>query len=387
MCIPVFATGDFMSESKDVRLQNFLAKIRRGEDVTVVALGGSITTGFAAKTPGKEGWAGLVGEYLRNLADENGSKLTYYNRGVSGTDSAFAIARLQDHVISVKPDLLLLEFAMNDQWLDPKVRERTYEAIIRNTLKNSDTAILVLFVNERKSPYSSAQAVQKPICDYYHLPYVSWKECVKATGKLADFETYFDGQETVHPNNLGHSNIASHIQAKIENVWNELPEDKDIPEVQKELPDSKTFCDYEFVQYLASDNCKPVENTGWDAMSPVHSEWVSAGHVHKGWQTNKEEAEVTFEVEGSSVGITYCERDQFRNAVAWVTYPDGKESPKVKLECMVSYRKGYYGWAYRELVSGKDVKKYTVHIAVAKDPGNTLKGKYCNITGILVAGK
>jgi len=158
MGISAFAAGDNMSD-KNVRMQNVLAKIRRGENVTVVALGGSITTGFNSKNPGADGWAGLTGKWLTDLAAQYGSKVTFYNRGVSGTDSAFAVARLEDHVLSVKPDLLLLEYAMNDQWLETKVRERTYEAIVRQVMKDSDTAVLALFVNERKAPYPSAQNV------------------------------------------------------------------------------------------------------------------------------------------------------------------------------------------------------------------------------------
>ncbi len=254
-------------------------------------------------------------------------------------------------------------------------------------MKGRDTAILALFVNERKSPYSSAQAVQKPICDYYHIPYVSWKECVKETGSLSDFEKYFDGQETVHPNNLGHENVASHIKAKINSVWETLPEDKSIPAVCVELPAAKTNCDYEFVKYLASDNCSPLENNGWDSTSPVHSEWVSAGKSHKGWQTKNPDGEITFQVEGTSVGITYCERDQFRNAVAWVVFDDGTETPKAKITCRVSYRKGYYGWYYREVYNGTVNRKGVLHIAVAKDASKEVEGKYCNITGILVAKK
>ena len=130
ICLPVFAAGDnFMNEKTDLRLKNFLAKIRRGEDVTVIALGGSITTGFNAKNAASEGWAGLTGQWIKDLASKSNSKVTFYNQGVSGTDSAFAIARLDDHVMSLKPDLLLLEYAMNDQWLDAKVRNRTYESI------------------------------------------------------------------------------------------------------------------------------------------------------------------------------------------------------------------------------------------------------------------
>ena len=377
--------GAFMNENTDVRMQNFLAKIRRGEEVNVVALGGSITTGFAAKNPAKEGWAGLTGEWLKKLGEKNSSKVNYYNRAVSGTDSAFAVARYDSHIKALNPDLLLLEFAMNDQWLDPKVRKRTYEAIIRRTLCESDCAILVLFVNERKAPYSSNQVEQQQICEYYHVPFVSWKECVQKEGSLSDFEKYFDGQEGIHPNNAGHAKIAQFLEEEIERVWKNLPSDSKIAAVEKNLPPALTDKGFEKVEYYGNANLQPVENEGWTAGSPVHNEWVSHGNVVRGWQCNQGGAELTFEVEGSSIGITYCESDQFCDAKAWVTKADRTRGPVVTLNCFSSGRKGYYGWAYKQLIDGNTVEKYTVHIICSKKVANGDENKFCNITGILAA--
>lgn len=383
--LPLFAQGENSMKSSDVRLQNFMAKIRRGENVTVIALGGSITTGYNSKNPAKDGWAGLTGEWLKNLAKENGSTLSFYNQGCSGTDSAFAIARLNDHVLKYKPDLILLEFAMNDQWLEAKVRERTYESIIRSVMDNTDTAILVLFVNERKSPYSSAQAVQQPICEHYQIPFVSWKDDLESKGKLGDFEKYFDGEETVHPNNAGHAYIASLLESKLDSVWKNLPADASISAVEKVLPAVMTDTGFTKAKYYGADNIKPVSNKGWKEGSPVHNEWLDHGNSHQGWQTNNVDAEIVFEVEGSSVGVTYCESDQFRNAQAWVVKADGTVGPKVNLMCYQSFRKGYYGWAYKELVNDAQVQKYEVHIGVSKRAAKNSEGKPCNITGILVA--
>ena len=73
--------------------------------------------------------------------------------------------------------------------------------------------------------------------------------------------------------------------------------------------------------------------------------------------------------------------------MAWVTYPDGTDSEKVPLQCFQMSRSGYYGWAYRELVKGDKVQKYTVHVQCSKRAPKSQAGKPCNITGILAAGK
>lgn len=383
------AAGDkYMAEKEEVRIQNVMAKIRRGEPVTIAALGGSITTGYASNPISTNSWAGKTEAWFQTICDKSGSKLTFLNEGVSGTDSAFAVARVQDHIIKNNVDLVILEFAVNDQWLDGASRKRTYEGVIRQIMNNSDTAILALFINTLGDNLPGQQYEQQPICEYYHIPFVSWKDCVLKNGKKSDFKAFYDGQETVHPNNAGHASIASYIIEKLDSYWNALPADKAIPAAEKKLPAPLTDDAFEFVTYYHKDNIEAASNTGWKVGgTPRHDDWVKRGNVREGWQTNEVGAEITFEVEGSTIGVTYAESDTFRNAVAWVTGPDGKASSKVILQCYVSYRSGYYGWAYRELVHSDKVEKYTVHIQCSKRAPADRNGKYCNITGIIAAGK
>jgi len=382
----LFAGGkNTMLENQDVRLQNFFAKMRRGETVRVVALGGSITTGYSANPPSSNGWAGRTGNWLIELGKETGSEVIFVNRGVSGTDSAFAIARLDDHVLSLNPDLVLLEYAMNDQWLHQSTRQRTYESIVRKILGTTDSAILALFVNERKAPYSSNQAEEKLICKKYGVPFVSWKDSLFEENKTASFEPFFDGEETVHPNNAGHEKIAQFMTAKLNSIWEALPSDSEIKAVSRELPSRIFDGGFEKAKYFASDNITPVANDSWKVGSPVHNEWQKHGNSHRGWESNTPGSEIVFEVEGSTVGITYCESDQFTDAVAWVEYENGKTSPKVNLACYQVYRKGYYGWAYKEIVDVDTVQKFKLHVQKTKQAGS--ETKKCNITGILVAGE
>lgn len=381
----IFAGDNNMNEN--ARLENFFAKVRRGDTVTVATIGGSITTGFAANPANVKGWAGLTGQWLKNLALENNSKLSFYNRGVSGTDSAFGIARLEDHILSLKPDFVIVEYAMNDQWLDARVRQRTYESIIRKLLENPDVAVLALFVNERTAPYKSNQSEQQAICEYYGIPYVSWKDCLFAENPSADFESFFDGTEGIHPNNVGHAKIAEYITGKLNSIWQNLPADNKISEINKNLPEPKTDKGFESAKYYHMDNIEPTSNSGWKKGSPVHPEWVSHGNVHKGWETKEAGSEMTFEVTGTSVGITYCESDQFRDAIAWIEKEDGSIGQKIPLTCYQSIRKGYYGWAYKELINESEAQKYIVHVQCSKRAPKTAEGKSCNITGILVGGE
>jgi lysophospholipase L1-like esterase len=386
LLFPLSAEGaaSFMNEKQEVRIPYALAKLRRGEPLTVITLGGSITTGFASNPITENSWAALTGRWFKEKALSTGSCLHYMNEGVSGTDSAFAAVRVKDHVTAYNPDLVILEFAMNDQWLDPKVRRRTYEGVIRQIMDGTDCAILALFVNERNPPFPGQQYEQQPVCGYYHIPFVSWKDCVMSDNKNTDWNRFFDGNEAVHPNNAGHESIAEYVIAKLESYYDALPADDSVPVPVKQLPKALSDTGFQYVTYYSMDDIVPETNTGWQSGSPVHSEWVQHGHVKQGWQTGNPGAVMTFKVAGSSIGITYCESDQFRNADAWVTKPDGTDSPHIMLACCSSIRNGYLGWAYREIVNGPKVETYTLHVAVKK---RGKAGSFANITGIAAAGK
>ena len=72
----------------DARLQAVMHKLAAGEPVRLAVIGGSITTGYAAQPPRERGWAAL-------LATSLGPRVTLVNAGLSGTDSAAAVQRLQ----------------------------------------------------------------------------------------------------------------------------------------------------------------------------------------------------------------------------------------------------------------------------------------------------
>lgn len=373
-----------MVEDENARVLNVMAKIRRGEEVHIAAFGGSITTGYNSSNLNEKSWRALVGQWWKEKAAEYGADLKYLHEGVSGTDSAYGAARAQFHLIENKVDLVFLEFAMNDQWLEAGVRNRSYEGLIRQIENNSESGIFALFVNERNSPQPSQQKEQQPICEYYHIPFVSWKDCeIKEKGDSLDWNLYFDGTESIHPNDAGHGEIAKFIIQKLESIWALLPEnDADLPEIQKSLPSPLTDRGYEFLSFYNCDNLKPVKNTGWSNGSPVHPEWVAHGNSSEGWRATEEGAEIVFKVKGTSVNILFAESDGFRNCQAWVKY-GGKESKKFTLKCENSIRQGYLGWSSKELVKTDKETTFAVHIIVPKGRAN-YKGRETNICGIIV---
>jgi len=380
MCISNICSQAFSDSGSISRV---MSSLKSGNEVTITALGGSITTGYAAHPPLQKGWAALVNEWWQEKALETGGKVTYYNAGVSGTDSAFAAARLEDHILSKKPDLVFLEFAMNDQWLDRKVRQRSYEGILR-TMLNNGSAVFALFVNEKLPPYRSNQDEQMKICEHYAVPYVSWKDSVNSFNDEAVWNAYFSGSETIHPNDQGHASIASLIIEQLDTIWNSGAEDAAFSKPSS-LPEPLTLADFENVRVLYNSNTVPLSNTGWEEGSPVHDDWRRIGSVKQGWSTVHSDAVISFNISAISCGIMYAESTMFRNAEAWIEWPDGTTGRKVSLNCYNASRNGYLGWYYAEIFGGTELKTGILHIGVKKSR-STDEGKSVNIAGIIVTG-
>lgn len=365
------------------KIQKVFEKIKKGQKITVATLGGSITTGYCASPIETNSWASILEKWFRDVCKKYRCELIFKNLGVSGTDSVFGVVRTDDHVISNNVDLLILEYAMNDLWLEENTRRNSYEGIIRKVFNKSDCAVFALFVNQRKYPYLNNQIEQKRICEYYQIPYLSWKDEIFSSNLNSNFDIYFDGNEEIHPSNEGHKKIAELIISKFEKIW-QLSENTDFSlkdDCGKKYFEPMTQNQFENCIYYHNKNIVPFENDNWEYESPVHSEWEKIGNAVKGWQTNKNGI-LSFKLKATSIGITFSESDGFKNSYAWVVFSDGTESEKVELKCFSSIRKNYLGWCYKQIYNSEEEKEVILKIQSFGD-----ENKYTNVTGIIAGAK
>ena len=184
------------AETTDARVQAMLQKLDAGQPVTVVAMGGSITTGYAANPPRERGWAAQVAAWLGGRG-----KVRFINAGISGTDSAIAVQRVKTQVLDAQPDLVIVEFGVNDEWLDPRVRESSYEGLLRQLLSApKPPAVVTLMLTQQGNQPRGAVQPQLKLAAHYGLTAVDFGSEVKDWAPLYD--------EPVHPNQRGHDAIA-----------------------------------------------------------------------------------------------------------------------------------------------------------------------------------
>jgi lysophospholipase L1-like esterase len=105
-------------------LPNFFAKLdTRGAEVRIAYLGGSITA--------QEGWRPKTLAYFQKTYPD--ARLSPINAAIGGTGSDLGVFRLKHDVLDQRPDLVFVEFAVNDGGQAPERIHRQMEGIVRQT--------------------------------------------------------------------------------------------------------------------------------------------------------------------------------------------------------------------------------------------------------------
>jgi lysophospholipase L1-like esterase len=349
----------------DPRLQAVMKRLDAGEAITVATLGGSITTGYAALPPRERGWAALLARSL-------GPRVKLVNAGVSGTDSAAGVQRLQAQVLDAAPDLVIVEFGVNDQWLDPAVRGSSFEAILRRLLGASKPpAVVVLGLTQQGNQARDAVAVQLQLATHYGLTALDFGNWMQARVDAGEdrWHTLYD--EPVHPNGTGHQRIALALAETLRAAA------RGTAAPAGALPAPVYGRTHEYTRMLAGDTLKPYQQRGFARGGEVHPEW--AGQA-PGWTTSADDAEAHFLVWGSEVAVFHAESEAYRNLEAWVD-----DGPVVTLQGQVPERRGYLGWHYA--VVGRDLEPgaHLLHVRVKRDEWAG-SGRPASLLAVMQAG-
>lgn len=106
-------------------LPNFYSKIAKEKDICVTYFGGSITA--------QPGWRVQSMNYLQKKYPNVAFK--EHDATIGGTGSDLGVFRMDYDVLRVKPDLLFVEFAVNDSQTDSLLIQKSMEGIVRKTWK------------------------------------------------------------------------------------------------------------------------------------------------------------------------------------------------------------------------------------------------------------
>ena len=274
------------------RLKNFLNRAAEGERLTVGFIGGSITQGFAATEADKCYAARTVG-WLRKLFPN--TEFDYVNAGIGATNSQFGAARVQEDLLKRLPDLVMVEFSVNDH-STPHDRE-TYEGLVRQIYGSSSHPAMVLLHSVYYDTGKSAVYYHAQIARHYDLPSLSMQNSIYqavAAGRLSAEKITAD---FLHPNDLGHELMASVITNFLEKVIHDKSEE------QKEcFPEPLTENAYEHCSRLQHFNSMPEKSGFEEDMTPQQE---ITDIFRNGWSAGEKGAYLKFTFRGTGAAVQY----------------------------------------------------------------------------------
>jgi hypothetical protein len=189
-----------------------LDKARRGETITIVGLGGSITACAGASSP-QHCWLNRTAAWF---TEKYGVPVNLINAGVGGTNSVYGALRFQTDVADKKPDWVIVDFAVNDAPEDA----HALESITRRALSLS-LPVSYLMLSDQAG--EGRQDDQVPIARHYDVPAISYRDPMEwliGQGRIDRAQLSVDG---VHPTDLGHAHAGSFVRAFLDAVQAQFP--------------------------------------------------------------------------------------------------------------------------------------------------------------------
>lgn len=248
-----------ISKGDSARLFSVFAKARRGEPICIAAIGGSITAGGSHTKDADRRYVSQISKWFEETFPQ--SKIRFVNAGIGATDSNYGALRLKDDVLDNKPDLVVVEYAVNNKDNEPRHRE-SYEGLLRQLLSSSkDLAVIELFFMHKDG--GSTQATQVELGKHYGLPMISFRDAIFPEFKSGQlkWENFYD--DVVHPSNEGHDVASVLLKNFLITSLAKLPaNDKRLPKVSK-VPSPLITDIYQRCAFSRGEKLKPISAEGW----------------------------------------------------------------------------------------------------------------------------
>ncbi len=228
--------NSLVSKGDLTKLKNVIDRAKNGEDVTLAYIGGSITQGAGAAPLNTECYAYKSYQLFKEKFGK-GNNVHLIKAGVGGTPSELGMIRFERDVLrdyTVKPDIIIIEFAVNDE--GDETKGDCYESLVRKALNLPyKPAVILLF-----SVFANDENLQErmiPIGNNYNLPMSSIKNAVTpqfykeyGAGKVLTKNQFF--YDIYHPSNAGHtimSDCIMYLMEQAANIENTSTANTDMP--------------------------------------------------------------------------------------------------------------------------------------------------------------
>lgn len=345
-------------------LPNVAAKIAAGKPVKVAYLGGSITAA--------NGWRVKTLAWFQKQYP--GAQFSEIHAAIGGTGSDLGVYRLGFDVLRHKPDLLFVEFAVNDGGSDPVEIHRGMEGIVRQTWQADAatdicyvytlTGDMVKFLQDGK--YPRAASAMEAVADHYDIPSMHFGVEVvkrltadtlvfKSPEKPSPEEQAAIGTRTVfshdnvHPIDAGHAIYAEVVARQVPMLLTGTA----APHVLK----APLVADnHERARLLPIDGL--VKGDGWVKLDPASDQRAKSfgNRMPALYRTEKPGTSLTFRFKGTAVGFYDLLGPDCGQLVVTIDGGAPRTIPRIDGYCT------YHRIAFLRLASGLKDGEHTVEV-------------------------
>ena len=173
------------------------------------------------------------------------TKVNTINAGIGATDSYLGVHRVERDVLAYKPDLVVVEFSVNDDG-GPKSKVSYDNLVRRILLAENHPAVILLFMGQTNG--ANAQSTHALVGFTYGVPMLSYCNVMK---DMLEYKIYTDKQlsgDVTHPSALGHA-VTGEILWKYFNEVYAVMDDLPAPEVF----DKAAFTNEKYLQASMQD--------------------------------------------------------------------------------------------------------------------------------------
>ncbi len=291
-------------------LQNTYYRLTNDKELNIVYVGGSVTDGYGSSNQNTKSWRHLTTQWFKkNFPDAN---ITDTKASIGGTGSYLASFRFEREIKPHNPDLLFIEFAINDYYGSTPYDKvvRASETLVRKAYEanpHMDIIYVLTFdVDVATSDYESLRA-HRDVANKYGLMSIKLSDYFyPMLSKTRDnFYDYFaDG---VHPNDNGYAYYASVICDCIsQNIILDNGTDpsgitlKEASVPEETLSKEPLLLD---ARMIYSNEIDLSKSNGWSYQNENFS-WLRTRYNGRLF-ANTVGSSLEFEVEGTDIGLCY----------------------------------------------------------------------------------
>jgi lysophospholipase L1-like esterase len=285
------------------RLAAKFAKAQSGEALNVVYLGGSITAG--SHSSNNQSYAQLTTQWFEETFPE--AKINYINAGLGATGSLIGDGRLKTDVLEKNPDVVFVEFSVNDTTENTERNRDSYEGLLRALLnyETKPAVVCIFMTQDGATGYNSFEQYHGELAKHYDLPAVSYRAVVMDAIESGDFAWTDISDDNIHPTNPGHILLSDLIGYNLGNALTALNDGSLTADENVELPDPLTGNHYENCDMLTVKLGWAPDSLG--AYTVRDTDFGGMGGIYRSTadETGAYGEPLTFNIHAKSIAVLY----------------------------------------------------------------------------------